>query len=315
MFFHDVFDLWAACLPRHLFGQAVLGRPGCSLLHVVRSLAVHWKSDCGGDRSPLSVHPPCACDRQAGNREKLMCALCFYGMFLRKEQRSVQLFQAYRTWFLVVLWWWFLLSFCVKLTTVHVHFPWFLDFPMSASRWCCWCSDWQQIRGALDARFEGMKCWTASCSWQVVQKGDASCTRHTPPFANHSKEWRESPRLRRFAALFNLSFWWLCAMIWWFCWHRYKSSIWRPRKIIAVKNSWPKAGTNPKKLPNLAPTRSCFTRLRLKWIEAMKEKGSKNIPEWMSFLSWPRRSWNEKNIGFAASTISFVQVEALSKMI
>lgn len=30
---------------------------------------------------------------------------------------------------------------------------------------------------------------------QVVQKGDASCTRHTQPFANHSKEWRESLKL------------------------------------------------------------------------------------------------------------------------
>eukprot|EP00435_Cladocopium_sp_Y103_P046191 s4054_g13.t1 len=28
--------------------------------------------------------------------------------------------------------------------------------------------------------------------YEVVQKGDASCTRHTQPFANHSKEWRES---------------------------------------------------------------------------------------------------------------------------
>ncbi|CAK9083092.1 unnamed protein product [Durusdinium trenchii] len=32
--------------------------------------------------------------------------------------------------------------------------------------------------------------------YEVVQKGNSSATRHTQPYANHSAEWLESPRLR-----------------------------------------------------------------------------------------------------------------------
>ncbi len=63
-----------------------------------------------------------------------------------------------------------------------------------------------------------------------------------------------------------------------------------------------------KKLPNLAPTRSCFTSLRLKWSRQWRKKLA-IIP--MRFLSWPRRSWNASTIGLLRQFL----LKALSKVI
>ena len=78
--------------PRHLFGQAVLGRPSCMLCAAWQFVENLTMEETGAHFQ--FIHRVHATDRLGA---ELMCALCFFGMFVRKDQRSVQLFQAYRT--------------------------------------------------------------------------------------------------------------------------------------------------------------------------------------------------------------------------
>ncbi len=145
----DVFDLE----PRHLFGQAVLGRPSCMLCAAWQFVENLTVEETGAHFQ--FIHRVHATDRLGAEISWCVpCASleCLWG----KTSDQFSSFRLTGHDF-----WWYgggMLIFVVVLSckrTVHAHFPLSLGFPTSASRWCCWCSDWQQIRGTLDARLKG----------------------------------------------------------------------------------------------------------------------------------------------------------------